>query len=346
MASQVRLKERLLREAVAENVHVIEGRPALEARRRARQRLIARGTFLVGVPAALFAVAVAGSELAAAWRAQATASRRASYRPVVVEPAPRFSRSLGESGATPALAALGLPIDRSVLPLAVRRVVLDPGHGGGNRGTASRDGLVEKELTLDIARRLEQLLTAAAYEVVLTRSGDHAVSLVERGAIANRREGDIFVSIHVNWLDDPGQRGVETFYLGPTDDPELEEMAARENAEGGVRLAELKEAIERVYAGVRREESQALAEAVQRSLLVSLRTLDPDVANRGVKMAPFGVLIHTQMPAILAEVGCLSNDEESGLLRDESYRQYLAETLFQGIRSYSDGLSRSVIRGS
>ncbi len=344
MANRLQLKQRLLREAVAENVHVMAGRPAVEARRRVRRGLVARGVFRFGVPAALLGVAMAGSDLAAAWRAQAAASRRATHRPVVVEATPRPSRELGE--ATPALASVGLPIDRSVLPLAVRRVVLDPGHGGGNRGTASRDGLVEKELTLDIARRLEGRLAAASYEVVLTRSGDHAVSLAQRGAIANRREGDIFVSIHVNWLDDPGARGVETFYLGPTDDPELEAMAARENAEGGLRLAELKLAIERVYAGVRREESRALAEAVQRSLLVSLRTLDPEVANRGVKSAPFGVLIHTQMPAILAEVGCLSNDEESSLLRDEGYRQYLADTLFQGIHSYSQGLSRSSLRGS
>jgi N-acetylmuramoyl-L-alanine amidase len=345
MGNPARLKERLLREAVADNVYAIEGRPAIEARRRVRRHLVARGAFLIGVPAALFAVAVAGSELAAAWRAQA-ASRRADRPAIVVEATPRPPRDLGRSTVVLATAPLGLPIGRSVLPLAVQRVVLDPGHGGANRGTASRDGLVEKDLTLDIAQRLERLLAAAAYEVVLTRDGDQALSLADRGAIANRREGDIFVSIHVNWLDDPGARGVETFYLGPTDDPQLEEMAARENAGSGLRLADLKEAIERVYAGVRREESRALAEAVQRALLVSLRTLDPEVANRGVKTAPFGVLIHTQMPAILAEVGCLSNDEESGLLRDEGYRQYLAETLFQGIRAYSEELSRSSIRGS
>jgi N-acetylmuramoyl-L-alanine amidase len=345
MARQIRLKERLLREAVADNVYLIEGRPALEARRRVRRHLAARAAFLVGVPAALAALALAASELAGAWRAQAASRLAASRPPIRVEAAPRPPHDLSASAAL-AVAPVGLPIGRSVLPLAVRRVVLDPGHGGANRGAASRDGLVEKDLTLDIAQRLEALLTTASYEVVLTRGGDEALSLAERGKVANRGDGDIFVSIHVNWLDDPGARGVETFYLGPTDDPELEAMAARENAEGGLRMADLREAIERVYADVRREESRALAEAVQGALLVSLRTLDPDVRNRGVKSAPFGVLIHTEMPAILAEVGCLSNDEESELLRDEGYRQYLAETLFRGIRAYTDALNRSTIRGS
>ncbi len=341
-----RIKQRLLREAVAENVHVMAGGPALEARRRLRRYRAGRAAFFVGLPAALIALAVAGGELASAWRAQAS-SRQSAGRPLLVAPAPRPPRAAGESMATLASTPLLVSsFDRSVLPLAVRRVVLDPGHGGGNRGTASRDGLVEKELTLDIAQRREKLLAGAAYEVVMTRRADEAVSLASRGELANREEGDIFVSIHVNWLDNPEARGVETFYLGPTDDPVLAAMAARENAEDDLRLAELKEAIERLYAGVRREESRALAHAVQRSLLVSLRTLDPEVANRGVKTAPFGVLLRTQMPAILAEVGCLSNDEESGLFRDEQYRQYLAEALFQGIRSYTEQLAHSGSRGS
>jgi N-acetylmuramoyl-L-alanine amidase len=230
------------------------------------------------------------------------------------------------------------PFARGVLPLAVRRVVLDPGHGGESRGTASRDGLLEKELTLDIARRLQELLLAASFEVAMTRSEDTSLSLAQRGDVANRAEGDIFVSIHLNWLEDTDARGVETFYLGPTDDPYLERLTASENADGSLRLADLRSALERVYAGVRREESRALAEAVQRSLLVSLRTLDPDVRNRGVKTAPFGVLIRTQMPAILAEVGALSSEVDSELFRDPSYRQYLAEALFQGIQVYSRSL--------
>jgi N-acetylmuramoyl-L-alanine amidase len=233
-----------------------------------------------------------------------------------------------------------------VLPLELHTVVLDPGHGGDNRGTESPLGLVEKEITLDIARRLRDLLEESSYRVVLTRQADVDLSLRQRAERANAEHADIFVSIHVNWLDSGQQRGVETFYLGPTQDPDLERMAARENRDSGYSLADFRQLLERVYAEVRQEESLQLAEAMQESLYTSLRKVNGGVRNRGVKMAPFGVLIFTDMPAVLAEVSCLSNDVEERLLMTPIYRQYIAEALFAGVRSFSRSLQMAAVRGS
>lgn len=336
MGSVTRVKRRLLRQAVEENVSLVEGRRPPDRYTRLRRHRRLRAAIFTGAPLALVLLTYFDGRSAAGGKQE----------PTTVAPVPVAAAADSAARAAahdPAVAATGdlltpQPIAREILPLTVRRVVLDPGHGGENKGTASRVGLLEKWLTLDIARRLRGLLEEASFEVVMTRTQDVALSLEERGELANRHRGDIFVSIHVNWLGDPEARGVETFYLGPTDDPYVERLAAAENADGGLRLAEYRAALDRVYAGVRREESRALAEAVQTALLTSVRRRAPGVRDRGVKSAPFGVLLRTQMPAILAEVGALSSEVDSELLRDPEYRQHLAEALFAGIRSYSKTL--------
>jgi N-acetylmuramoyl-L-alanine amidase len=233
------------------------------------------------------------------------------------------------------------PIDPAVLPLALRTVVLDPGHGGENRGTMAPFGLVEKEVTLDIARRARQLLESSSFAVVMTREDDRSLSLKQRAEAASAARGDIFVSIHVNWLDKPERRGVETFYLGATDDPYLEALAARENRDSGYSLADSREILEQVYAGVRQEQSRNLASAVQQTLYDALSRVNGSVTDRGVKSAPFGVLTHTEMPAILAEVSSVSNDVEARLLTTPIYRQYLAEAIVAGIQAYANRLSQA-----
>ena len=139
----------------------------------------------------------------------------------------------------------------------------------------------------------------------------------------------------MNWIANRELRGVETFYLGPTDDPYLQELAARENQQSGYSLADFKQILQQVYAGVRQEESRRLGESVQEALFNSLYNVNASVRNRGVKSAPFGVLIWTDMPAILAEVSCISNRVEARLLMTPIYRQYLAEAIVQGIETYS-----------
>ncbi|HEX2252775.1 MAG TPA: N-acetylmuramoyl-L-alanine amidase [Thermoanaerobaculia bacterium] len=233
------------------------------------------------------------------------------------------------------------PVDPAVFPLAVERVVLDPGHGGAHGGTHTPSGMQEKDLTLDIARRLRDELLALGYEVLLTREDDTEVSLEERTAFANRAGADLFVSIHVNWIGNRSVRGVETYYLGTTEDPFVTGLAARENRDSGYAVADTRQLLEELYAGLRQDSSERLARSIQRSLLRSLRTVNPRIEDRGVKTAPFIVLMKTQMPAVLAEVSCLSNEDEAELLARPLYRQYIAEALSSGIAGYAEALAAS-----
>ena len=228
-------------------------------------------------------------------------------------------------------------LDLSVFPLPVRRIVLDPGHGGSASGTVA-GGLTEKELALDIAVRVRELLSDR-YRVAMTREADIDVELDQRSGIANRAGADLFVSIHVNWLPRNRTCGVETYYLGPTDDPELTALAERENAEAhGYSLADLRSLLDGVYGQHMQDESRALANAVQDALFGKLRAVNPELRNRGVKSAPFVVLIDAEMPAILAEVSCLSDTGEIERLRDDEHLQSIAEALDAGIRSYAGSL--------
>lgn len=240
---------------------------------------------------------------------------------------------------TPEIRFTGPPeaVDVSVFPLPVERIVLDPGHGGSSPGTAA-DGLTEKALALDIAYRLRNLLDDR-YRVAMTRETDMNVALDHRTLIANRAGADVFVSIHVNWLPANRACGVETYYLGPTDDPELSALAERENSEAqGYSLGDLRRLLDGVYAQARQDDSRALATAIQQSLFGRLRAENPDLRDRGVKSAPFVVLIGAEMPAVLAEVSCLSDAKEVERLRDGNYIQSIAEALDAGIQGYAESL--------
>ncbi len=336
-----RLKRRLIQQAVEDNLATMYGRPGRRRHPWSHHLLTTvRILFFLAVPAALFASTYVMATAAGTW---GRAPGATSVEAVAAVPQPADSRPIEvvSPDRMPERVPVPRPIDPGILPLSLRTVVIDPGHGGENEGTRSPDGLIEKEVTLDIARRLEDLLRVAGYEVVLTRAEDRGLSLRARAEIANRSRGDIFVSIHVNWLPNRRLRGLETFYLGPTEDPELEALAARENLQSGYSLADLRDILHQVYAGVRQEESRHLAEHVQSSLFESLHKVNDGVRDRGVKSAPFGVLTRTDMPAILAEVSSVSNDVESRLLMTPIYRQYLAEALYRGIESYSRSLSRA-----
>lgn len=239
-----------------------------------------------------------------------------------------------------------VPIDLAVFPLRVKRIMLDPGHGGKDAGASIPNGLTEKEVALDVALRLRRLLEQAAFEVVMTRDKDETIPLAQRTALANAKGADLFISIHVNWIDRGHARGMETYYLGPTEDPVLLQLAAQENRDSGYSLADFRRLLDGIYLSVRRDESRRLAESVQRTLVRSLHPKNPALVNRGVKTAPFAVLVGTNMPAILAEVACLSNAAEARLLATSQYRQDLAQALFQGIRAYAQTLNRSPKKGS
>lgn len=234
-------------------------------------------------------------------------------------------------------------LNRDVFPLALKRIVIDPGHGGVQTGAISDTGLTEKEVTLDVALRLRRLLADAPFEVLLTRDSDKTLNLEKRVAYANSNNADLFVSIHVNWMEPRTIRGPETFFVGPTDDPHTMKLVSMENRDSGYSFSDLRQTLDKIYIDARRNESRTLAKTIQGRLYGSLKQNNPDLDNRGVKTAPFAVLVGTQMPAILVEVSCLSNSEEVKLLTNGDYREKIALALLDGIRSYAaniNGLNR------
>jgi N-acetylmuramoyl-L-alanine amidase len=324
-----RVKRQLLSEAVADNLDTIRGLPP-----RSRHPVRRKGNvWLRRAPLLLVPAVLVGSTYFAGSRGEVARSRglAVSRSQIVAALTPR-PRDLDTS--QPQSQPL-VPTSASAFPLSVRRIILDAGHGGRDAGTVA-PSISEKDITLDIETRLRALLLREGFEVVTTRADDRLIPLRERARLANSSRGDIFVSIHVNSLETHvASHGIETYYLGPTNDPSLTKLAAAENLESGYSIADMRRLLDRVYADVRRDESHQLASSVQRQLFAGLRGADPGLENWGVKRAPFIVLTATEMPAILAEVGCLSNPAEAQMLRDAAYRQQIAQALFNGIQSYA-----------
>jgi N-acetylmuramoyl-L-alanine amidase len=233
--------------------------------------------------------------------------------------------------------------DRSLiraLGLKIGKIVIDPGHGGHDTGTIGPNGLEEKDLVLDVGRRLGKLLEARlGAEVVYTRKDDTFIPLETRTAIANQQRADLFVSIHANSSDDPDARGVETYYLNFTSSPEALEVAARENAVSEKSIYELQDLVKKIALKEKIEESREFAGDVQGALHSGLAAKSPGIRNRGVKKAPFIVLIGANMPSILAEISFVSNPGDEHRLETSEYRQRIAESLYRGIAKYVNGLS-------
>jgi N-acetylmuramoyl-L-alanine amidase len=233
--------------------------------------------------------------------------------------------------------------DRSLiraLGLKIGKIVIDPGHGGHDTGTIGPNGLYEKDLVLDVSKRLGKLLEARlGAEVVFTRRDDTFIPLETRTAIANQEQADLFVSVHANSSHDPDARGVETYYLNFTSSPEALEVAARENAASDKSIHELQDLVKTIALKEKIEESREFAADVQQSLHTGLAAKSPGVRDRGVKKAPFVVLIGANMPSILAEISFISNPGDEKRLRSPEYRQRIAESLYRGISRYVNGLA-------
>jgi N-acetylmuramoyl-L-alanine amidase len=226
------------------------------------------------------------------------------------------------------------------LGLKVGRIVIDAGHGGHDQGTQSPHGLIEKDLVLDVAQRVGKLIEERMNaEVIYTRSDDTFIPLEGRTAIANQKKADLFLSIHANSSPIPRIAGMETFYLNFTDSRDALDVAARENASSQKSIFELQDIIQKITLHEKLDESREFAGRIQSALYsFSSRNL-PGQKNRGVKKAPFVVLIGANMPSVLAEIGFLSNPREETLLKKPDYRQKLAESLYRGVSKYAEGLS-------
>ena len=260
----------------------------------------------------------------------ATVGKSSNGKPDLVQPAstPQPTRG-GQSTLT---RALGLKIGR---------IVIDAGHGGHDTGTIGPTGLMEKDLCLDVALRLGKIIQQRlpGADVVFTRSDDTFIPLEERTHIANEAKADMFISIHANSSQDTGARGIETYYLNLKGSAEAMEVAARENATDDQGIHELQDLVKQIARTEKIDESKEFAEDVQDSLSKRIQKSAKPVKNRGVRKAPFVVLIGADMPSILTEISFLSNPADEKMLKQPEHRQRVAEGIYQGVASYLQSLN-------
>lgn len=222
------------------------------------------------------------------------------------------------------------------LGLKISRIAIDPGHGGYDTGTQGPNGLMEKDLCLDVALRLGQLIkeNIPGAEVVYTRTDDRHVPLEERTAIANDAKADLFISIHANSSDSREIRGVETYYVSLAASPGAGEIVSRENAVGDSSLHNLPDLIKKITRNENMAESRDLAQYIQTALAQRLQAVSQQEANRGVKRAPFIVLTGANMPGVLSEISFVSNPSDESLLFESEQRERISEGLYRGIVTY------------
>ncbi len=251
-------------------------------------------------------------------------------------PATTLTQPIGDGSSDPSLVR--------VFGLKLGRVVIDAGHGGKDTGTIGRNGLLEKELVLDVALRLGKLIRQElGADVVFTRSDDTFIPLGERTAIANRAKADLFISIHANASADASATGVETYYFNLHGDRKALDVAMRENAAADSAISDLNDLLKKAVLQTKLEESREFAQKVQESLAVNSIKMNTNAHDRGVRKAPFVVLIGATMPSILAEIGFVSNPHDEKLLRRNDQREKIAQALFKGVMAYANSLSHPQI---
>jgi len=231
------------------------------------------------------------------------------------------------------------------LGLKIGRIVIDAGHGGHDTGTIGPTGLMEKDLCLDVALRLGKIIQQRlpGADVVFTRSDDTFIPLEERTHIANEQKADLFVSIHANSSRDHQARGIETYYLNLKGSAEAMEVAARENATANESVHDLEDLVKRIARSEKIDESREFASDIQESLAKRIQKNYKPVKDRGVRKAPFVVLIGADMPSILTEISFLSNPADEQLLKKPEHRQRVAEGLYQGVASYLQNLNSMTV---
>jgi N-acetylmuramoyl-L-alanine amidase len=247
-------------------------------------------------------------------------------------------------GAVPARAAVPTADGETslvrALGLKIGRIVIDAGHGGHDSGTLGYGGIEEKDVVLDVALRLGKLLhERLGAQIIYTRSDDTFIPLETRTAIANKAQADLFLSIHANSSRDESARGVETYYLNFTTQLDALEVAARENAVSDQSIHQLSDLVKKIALKDKIAESREFATDVQESLYSGLERGNPGLKNRGVKKAPFVVLIGANMPSILAEISFVTNPNDARELEEPAYRERVAESLYRGVARYEAGLS-------
>jgi N-acetylmuramoyl-L-alanine amidase len=254
---------------------------------------------------------------------------------------PAEAGSTGIPAPEPAPASQHVPNSMvRALGLKINRIVIDAGHGGHDSGTLGPGGLEEKDIVLDVALRLGRLLKQRlGADVIYTRSDDTFIPLETRTAIANQAQADLFISVHANSSSDSSARGVEVYYLNFTSSADALEVAARENASSDESIHQLSDLVKKIALQDKINESHAFADDVDQSLYAGLDQGNAGLKDRGVKKAPFVVLIGANMPSILAEISFLTNPDDAEELREPQYRQRIAESLYRGVSRYVSSLN-------
>lgn len=243
-----------------------------------------------------------------------TVENPADYKALVSDPKMSISRTLG---------------------LGVRTIMIDAGHGGEDPGTKGRMGTKEKDIALDISRRLrDRLEKYGRFNVIMTRSDDSTLTLNRRVEMALANKADIFISVHLNYLPSKPINTIETYYFGPSSDNKVLKLAAQENAGSQFGMSDFREIVEKMGEKLKLQESKELAASIQKDLYVNIKREHGNAHDFGVKRAPFVVLLGENVPAVLTEVSCLSNKEEEQKLNTEQHRENIARYLETGILDY------------
>lgn len=234
----------------------------------------------------------------------------------------------------------------SIFGLDVQTIVIDPGHGGKDPGAIGSLKSREKDIVLDIARRLQKKLQQSGrYKVLLTRDNDEFMSLAERVEFANAGRTDLFISLHVNALPQKRFNVTETYYYGPPSDPETLRLAERENRGSGVLTKDFENMIKKIGNTFKEQESANLASAIQHSLFTNVKKYDKNIADAGIKIAPFVVLLGVDAPAVLVEISCITKKEEELKLNMPAYREEITSFLAQGTIRYLERRNLHVLKG-
>lgn len=232
------------------------------------------------------------------------------------------------------LNSLGTPLSQ-IFGLQVKTIIIDPGHGGKDPGAVGKQGTLEKDITLDIARKLKKRLKKyRRYEILMTRETDTHLSLEDRIDFANSRQADIYISIHVNYIPNKPANIIETYYFGPNTDRNTLMLVEKENRGAQYTLSDFREIIKKIGHTVKIQESNLLAQCIQKSLYENIKKHSENIEDWGVRTAPFVVLLGVDIPSVLSEVTCLSNALEEEKLIRESYREEIARYLEQGVVLY------------
>lgn len=224
---------------------------------------------------------------------------------------------------------------RNIFGLKIKTIVIDPGHGGEDPGTSGQFGTREKDITLDIAKKLRQRLSRYdGYRILLTRTEDETLSLESRIEFTNSHKADLYVSIHVNNIPNKPYSIIETYYFGPNTDRGALALAEKENSGTQYTVSDFKAMVQKINNTLKYQEAKILARSIQRSLYGNIHRDNDNIHDYGVKMAPFIVLLGVDMPSVLTEVTCLSNQEEEKKLNNEAYREDIARYMEEGIIQY------------